>query len=71
MTQLQDHIPGEIKEIKSVDTKQGIVRHTVLFTDDSTGEDTTGLWEETEAEYTTGYDYTEKTNEFILFERVR
>jgi hypothetical protein len=70
MSQIQDQIPGEIKQITSHDTNQGIIRHTVLFTDDSTGEDTTGLWEEIEAECTTGYDYTEKTNRFTLFERV-
>ncbi len=70
MTNLQGLIPGEIKQIVSVDDRQGIVKHQVTFIDDSTGEDTVGVWEETETEYTAGYDYSEKTHKFTMFERV-
>jgi len=71
MQRLIDHIPGDVITIDSHDTRQGLIRHTVLFTDNTTGTDTVGVWEETQQEYTAGWGYTEKTTCFTLFERVR
>jgi hypothetical protein len=70
MPEITDLIPGEIISIATRTNEQGLHTHTVRFTDDTTGEDTTGVWQETECDYTTGWGYNEKTSITIEIIRV-